>query len=125
MDDYNYNNVINYPVIDYIIKCYVPEILLDKNKSGKVNMKIFQEAMLHNSTKYMDHHKTYERLEYLGDAIFHMIITEYIYKRYDEEAEGFLTRLRIRIERGDSMAELTQLLELQPYIQLYGISITG
>ena len=42
-----------------------------------------------------------------------MVITEYFYKRYDEENEGFLTRLRIRIERGDSMAELTKLLKLR------------
>lgn len=118
-----YNNVINYPFIDYIIKCYVPELQFDEEKSKKVNMNIFKEAMMHNTTKYEDFHKTYERLEYLGDAIFHMVITEYLYKRYDEENEGFLTRLRIRIERGDSMAELTRILELEPYIQTYGISL--
>ena len=116
-----YNNVINYPFIDYIIKCYVPELQTDEQKIKKVNMDIFKEAMMHDSTKFEDYHKTYERLEYLGDAIFHMIITEYFYKRYDEENEGFLTRLRIRIERGDSMAELTKILELEPYIQTYDI----
>lgn len=120
---YEYDNVINYPFIDYIIKCYVPELQLDEEKSKKVNMNIFKEAMLHVSTKAEDYHKTYERLEYLGDAIFHMVITEYFYKRYDEENEGFLTRLRIRIERGDSMAELTKVLELEPYIQTYGITL--
>ena len=123
MDYYGYNNVINYPFIDYIIKCYVPELQFDKEKLKKVNMKIFQEAMMHNSTKQNETDKTYERLEYLGDAIFHMIITEYFYKRYDEEAEGFLTRLRIRIERGDSMAELTKILELETYIKTYGIPL--
>ena len=85
-----YNNVINYPFIDYIIKCYVPELQTDEQKIKKVNMDIFKEAMMHDSTKFEDYHKTYERLEYLGDAIFHMIITEYFYKRYDEENEGFL-----------------------------------
>jgi len=123
MSRHGYNNVINYPFIDYIIKCYVPELQLDEKKSSKVNMNIFKEAMLHVSTKTKEFHKTYERLEYLGDAIFHMIITEYFYKRYDEENEGFLTRLRIRIERGDSMAELTKLLKFDPYIQTYGISL--
>ena len=117
------NNVINYPFIDYIIKTYVPEIQLDVEKHKKINMNIFKEAMLHVSTKYKDNDKTYERLEYLGDAFFHLAITDYLYKRYDDEAEGFLTRLRIRIERGDSMAELTKDLELVPYIQIYGISL--
>ncbi|XWV24897.1 putative ribonuclease 3 [Tupanvirus deep ocean] len=123
MSLYSYNNVINYPFIDYIIKCYVPELQLDEEKSKRVNMNIFKEAMLHVSTKTKEYQKTYERLEYLGDAIFHMIITEYFYKRYDEENEGFLTRLRIRIERGDSMAELTKILELDNYIQTYGINM--
>lgn len=119
----DYNNVINYPFIDYIIKAYVPELQLDLDKSKKVNMKHFTEAMLHISTKTEKYHKSYDRLEYLGDAIFHLIITDYLYKRYDEEAEGFLTRLRIRIERGDSMAELTKILEFEPYIQVYDISL--
>ena len=122
-DSYSSNNVINYPYIDYIIKSYVPELQFDEQKSKKVNMNIFREAMLHNTTKYEEHHKTYERLEYLGDATFHLIITDYLYKRYDEENEGFLTRLRIRIERGDSMANLTKVLELEQHIQIYGISM--
>ena len=119
----NYDNVINYPFIDYIIKMYVPQMQLDEQKWKKVKMEIFKEAMMHQTTKHKEYHKTYERLEYLGDAIFHMIMTEYLYKRYDEEAEGFLTRLRIRIERGDSMAELTKILKLDKYIKVYEISI--
>lgn len=116
------NNVINYPFIDYIIKSYVPE-LQHLEQSKKVKMALFEEAMLHVSTKTTDADKTYERLEYLGDSIFHMIMTEYLYLRYDEEAEGFLTRLRIRIERGDSMAEFTKILELDYFIQTNGIPL--
>lgn len=116
----NHNNVINYPFIDYIIKCYVPEMQMDE-RMKKVNMNIFKESMMHVSTKTESHHITYERLEYLGDAIFHMVVTEYFYKRYDEENEGFLTRLRIRIERGDSMAELTKYLNLEQYIRTRNI----
>ena len=124
MRKYNYNNVINYPYIDYIIKGYVPELQEEKNvKLKRINMDIFREAMSHVSTKYKTIDKTYERLEYLGDALFHLVITEYLFKRYDEENEGFLTKLRIQIERGDSMAEFTKLLGLKPYIQICGISL--
>lgn len=123
MDYYGYN-VINYPFIDYIIKSYVPVLQFDKNnRAKKVDMHIFQESMLHNSTKRHIKDKTYDRLEYLGDAVYHMIVTEYVYKRYEEEGEGFLTKLRIRIERGDSMAELTIILELKQYIKTYGIQL--
>lgn len=124
MSGYQRSNVINFHFIDYIIKSYVPELQFDQIYS-RINMALFREAMLHSSTKYKSHHKTYERLEYLGDAVFHLVITEYFYKRYDEENEGFLTRLRIRIERGDSMAELTKILELDNYIQIYDISLNN
>ena len=112
-------NVINYSFIDYIIKSYVPEIQFGDRDSNqnKISMAIFREAMLHESFKSGRDNNTYERLEYLGDAIFHMVITEYLYKRYDEENEGFLTKLRIRIERGDSMVELSQILELGQFVQ--------
>lgn len=114
------HNVINYSYIDYIIKLYVPELQQDIDKYKNINMSLFRESMQHVSTKTNDFYKSYERLEFLGDAVFHMIITEYIYKRYDTEAEGFLTRLRIRIERGDSMANLAKILMLKPYVQIYG-----
>ncbi|AAV50612.1 putative ribonuclease 3 [Acanthamoeba castellanii mimivirus] len=119
----NDDNVINYPYIDYIIKSYIPEYYVDTNRRKYVDMHIFEEAMLHVSTIYEESDKTYERLEYLGDAIFHMIITEYFYHRYNEENEGFLTRLRIRIERGDSMVELSKNLGLNNFVQIYGISL--
>lgn len=111
--DYKNNNIINYQYIDYIIKSYVPELQMDK-KYEKIKMKLFREAMIHESYNL---NISYERLEYLGDAVFHLIITEYLYKRYNEEAEGFLTKLRIRIERGESMADLTEGLNLIEFIQ--------
>ena len=118
----SYNNVINYPFIDYIIKSYVPEIQKDKS-NRKIDMNIFKESMFHQSTKCNNDDITYERLEYLGDAFFHLAITEYLYIRYDDENEGFLTKLRIRLERGDSMVELTKILELDNYVQIYNISL--
>lgn len=118
-----YINVINYPYIDYIIKSYVSELQFDEIKMRRVNMYIFREAMMHHSTKYEDHHKTYDRLEYLGDAIFQLVTTEYLYTRYDEENEGFLTKLRIRIERGDSMVHLSKILGLDQFVQVYNIEV--
>ena len=113
---------INFPFINYIIKSYIPELQSDEKIYKNINMTIFRESMIHISTKEQGSNQTYERLEYLGDAVFHMVITEYLYKRYDDENEGFLTKLRISIERGESMVELTKLLQLEAYVQLHDIN---
>lgn len=115
----NYNNVINLDFIDYIIKSYVPDIQLS-TFARRLNINIFKKALIHSSIR---NNETYERLEYLGDAIFHMIITDYLYNRYEDNDEGFLTKLRIKIEKGDSMAELSKYLKLDKYVQIHGIHI--
>lgn len=119
---------ISYPSIIFILKEYLPELITELSgtkKTNYVNMKLFEEAFAHESAQYEIDGKvvTYERLEYLGDAVFHLIITEYLYKRYEEEAEGFLTRLRIKIERGNSMVEITEKLKLGNFVQLGRINI--
>lgn len=57
-----------------------------------------------------------ERLEFLGDAIINMIIAKYLYDRFPDENEGFLTKLRTKLVNGNMLAELCKLLELQTFI---------
>jgi len=59
---------------------------------------------------------SYERLEILGDAVIHMAITDYLYKRYDRENEGFITKLRAKIENEHSLSDLTKRLGLEKYV---------
>jgi len=60
--------------------------------------------------------ESYERLEYLGDAIIHAILAEYIFKRYGQENEGFMTKLRTKIENGHTLSELSKKIGLSQYI---------
>lgn len=59
---------------------------------------------------------SYERLEFLGDSIIRTILAEYLFKRYANEDEGFMTRLRTKIEKGESLAKLSLILGLNKYI---------
>jgi ribonuclease-3 len=59
--------------------------------------------------------KSYGRLEYLGDAIIHNIIAEYLFTRYDEEDEGFLTKTRIKLENSKTLSKLSKILGLHKY----------
>jgi ribonuclease-3 len=42
--------------------------------------------------------KSYERLEYFGDRVVKLIVSMYLFYRYPEEDEGFMTRLQTKIE---------------------------
>jgi ribonuclease-3 len=90
----------------------------------KYNIPLFKEALQHASLQKLDPNvRSYERLEYLGDALFHLIVTDYLYHRYDSESEGFLTKLRISLERGDSLVQLTKVIGLDRFICLYQINL--
>jgi dsRNA-specific ribonuclease len=57
-----------------------------------------------------------EVLEFTGDSIIHAILAIYLNLRYPNEYEGFLTRLRTKIESSDTLAILASALGLEKYI---------
>jgi dsRNA-specific ribonuclease len=59
---------------------------------------------------------SYERLEFLGDSVLHHILADYLYDRYDDKDEGFLTKLRTKIENGDTLSNFARILGLHEYV---------
>ena len=57
-----------------------------------------------------------ERLEFLGDTVIKTIIAEYLYERYPKEDEGFMTRLKTKIENRESLARFAKKLRLDEFI---------
>jgi len=57
-----------------------------------------------------------DELEYLGDSVDHNIIAEYIFTRYRGNGEGFMTKLRTKIENSDSLYELAKIIGLNEYV---------
>jgi ribonuclease-3 len=57
-----------------------------------------------------------ERLEFLGDTVIKCIVSEYLFRRYYEEDEGFLTRLKTKIEDKDSLARYAKRLGIDHYM---------
>ena len=47
-----------------------------------------------------------ERLEFLGDAVLNSVVTDILYRRYQDEREGFLTNTRSKIVKRDSLNQL-------------------
>jgi ribonuclease-3 len=59
-----------------------------------------------------------ERLEFLGDSILNFVVSARLFDLKSESNEGDLTRLRARVVRGDTLAELAAGLKLGDYIKL-------
>ncbi|MCC5890626.1 MAG: ribonuclease III [Alkalibacterium sp.] len=79
------------------------------------------EAFTHSS--YANDHRdkqirNLERLEFLGDAVLEVTVSEYLYHKYPNEPEGKLTRMRASIVRAESLAKLTQEYQLHHYVRL-------
>lgn len=80
---------------------------------------LFIRALRHRSTMGDGHHQTqgsYERLEFLGDAVLDLIVSEIIFDRFPSKNEGFLTKLRAQLVKGDALADFSQKLGLSELI---------
>ncbi|MBB3140009.1 ribonuclease III [Halomonas organivorans] len=59
-----------------------------------------------------------ERLEFLGDSIVNFVIAEDLYQRFPQAREGQLSRLRARLVKGQTLAELAREMEFGDYLRL-------
>lgn len=57
-----------------------------------------------------------ERLEFLGDAVLELVVTDFLYRKYPNEAEGVLTEWRSALVCSKACAQIFQELELEPFI---------
>ncbi len=59
-----------------------------------------------------------ERLEFLGDSILNFVVSARLFDLKSGDSEGDLTRLRARVVRGETLAELASGLKLGDYVKL-------
>ncbi len=73
-----------------------------------VNLSIFILAFSHKSTNSdrPNSIQNNERLEYLGDAVLGTIVAEYLFKKYPDSDEGFLTKMRSKIVKRKSLNKI-------------------
>ncbi len=59
-----------------------------------------------------------QRLEFLGDAVLNFVVAEYLYKHYQDKAEGDLTKIRARVVCERSLMEVAKSIDLGQYLLL-------
>lgn len=93
--------------------------ILDKIGIIPNDSKLYEMAFIHKSYG-LKHNISYdyERLEFLGDAVLSMIISEYLYKKYKNMGEGDLTKLRSNYVCETALANYSHDLGLTNMIKL-------
>jgi len=96
------------------------------------NLSFYSEAFTHPSYQYQKAtRKSYERLEFLGDAILGAVIADYIFTNAPEEDEGYLTKMRSKIVERRNLNELGKEMKLLDFLRTkltprqLGNNITG
>ena len=84
------------------------------------NLKLYDLAFIHRSASATDSQGNYvnnERLEYLGDAILGAVIADFLYNRFPQEDEGFLTKMRSKLVNRGFLTSLTFKMGLNVFIE--------
>ncbi|EEG77217.1 ribonuclease III [Dethiobacter alkaliphilus] len=85
------------------------------------NREIYIQALTHSSYAHehnLGSHAHNERLEFLGDAVLELVISEALFKRFPLLPEGKLTRFRAGMVCEDSLFKIANSLELGKYLRL-------
>ena len=85
------------------------------------NINLLIEALTHRS--YLNEHREYtgshnERLEFLGDAVLELAVTDFLFKKFLAKPEGELTSYRAALVNTVSLAESAQALGINEYLLL-------
>ena len=84
------------------------------------NPLLLAEALTHPSLRHETHrsHFDNQRLEFLGDAVLQLVVTEHLYGYFTAEAEGKLTKLRARLVSREALAIHAAEIELGHYLMM-------
>jgi ribonuclease-3 len=85
------------------------------------NKDLLIQAFCHRS--YLNEHPDFylphnERLEFLGDAVLELVVTEYLYKKYPEKSEGELTNWRAALVNAKILGDLARDLGFNDFLLL-------
>ncbi len=90
---------------------------------------LLKEALTHKSFAHEQQKKNIsfnERMEFLGDAVLELIVSEYLYKTFSDHTEADLSRMKAYVVQESSLADTAATLDLGSYLHLgKGEEITG
>ena len=130
VNPYNFNNkLVNEKFVTFIFKSfgmdYSPhDISLYQNAFVHTSYCKKKLAALDSNTELVDkpegalplQENDNERLEFLGDSVLNPIVAKYLYERFPDQNEGFMTRLRTRLVNGETLGQFAKEMGFGEYI---------
>ena len=97
-------------MVVFVDKTRIEELVGTKIK----NLDLYQKAFTHKSAlkEYEQFTESFETLEFIGDSVLGFVITKFLFDRYESRQEGFLTKARTKLVRGETLAKIADKLNL-------------
>lgn len=86
-----------------------------KNKDFLIQAFVHRSYLNETPDFYLSHN---ERLEFLGDAVLELVVTEYLYRNYPQKSEGELTNWRAALVNAKILAAVAQDLDFNKFLLL-------
>lgn len=84
------------------------------------NRELLREAFTHSTYANVHGGKDNERMEYLGDAVLQLVVTEWQYERYQKADEGMMTRGRQKLVCEEALLDAVLDLGIEKYLLVQG-----
>lgn len=101
-------------------KCITREDINRITGFNPINVLYYQKAFIHKSVlRFISDpvlSSSYERYEFLGDSVLNLIIANFIFGKYPDKEEGYLTRIRTKLVNGKTLAFLAKKLNLNEFL---------
>lgn len=131
------NEELPYNTLNVLIQPEDLRVLFRDNGLGDIefhNINLYRNAFVHRSYITMKNddfesgnercptgclplqEMSYERLEFLGDAILGMVVARYLYERFPDQSEGFLSKMRTKIVNGRMLGFLSEKIGFPKYV---------
>ena len=82
------------------------------------NKNLLELALVHSSYNNNSHLENNERLEFLGDAVLELTVSEFLFNNYKDMSEGNLSRVRAKIVCEESLAAIAKKILLGEFLKL-------
>jgi ribonuclease III len=101
-------------MVTFVTKPQIEQLVGTKIK----NLDLYQKAFTHKSAlkEYEQFTESFETLEFIGDSVLGFVITKFLFDRFESRQEGFLTKARTKLVRGETLAKIANALNLNAFV---------